>query len=75
MNYTVKRFGKNEEIARLGVKSGELIFRTKGIEWAVIDENGSVVMSQKTLNGKIQFEIFSRKSTAQSQADWMNENA
>lgn len=75
MNYTVKRYGKNEEIARLGLTEGELIFRTKKVEWAVVDENGSPVMSQNSVSKRIQFEIFSTKKTAQLQADWMNENA
>jgi hypothetical protein len=72
--YTVKKYEKGQEIARLGLKEGELVFRTKKVEWAVIDENGSPVMSQNAVSNQIQFEIFSTKRTAQMQADWMNEN-
>ena len=71
-NYTVKKYGKGQEIARLGLTEGELVFRTKGIEFLVVDRNGNPVMVM--LNGKIQFEAFSTKRTAQLQADWMNEN-
>ena len=72
--YTVKKYGKGEEIARLGLKTGDLVFRAKGIEFAIVDENGTPVMSQNPITNKIQFEVYSLKGTAQKQADWMNEN-
>lgn len=75
--YTVKKLqpGTILETIPVNGKTIKNIVTTNGgqVSYIVVDGNGSYTKSA-TLDGKTSFNNFLRKSAAQMQANWMNEN-
>jgi len=73
--FSVKKVTKHE-YKHLLVEAGVMKYSiSHGRGWAVVDENDMPVCHKNEYNGKITFDVFDRKATAQQQADWMNRNS
>lgn len=73
--FSVKKVYKNE-YAHLVSKAGRIsIYTATPKGWAVMDENGIPICRLGKIAGEAMFDVFDRKSTAQKQADWMNQNS
>ena len=71
--YTVKRFTKGQEIYRLGLENdGQLVWIAPATRFVVMTPEGQPKISVNSFTKKLDIEMFSRKYTAEAQADYLN---
>lgn len=72
--YSVKKLQPKTELKRIQLSEGKFyVEKTQSsISYAVVDEAGNVVEEKNEYTGKMNYQMFPRKSTAQKIADAMN---
>lgn len=72
--YSVKKLQPHTELKRIQLSEGKFyVEKTQsGITYAIVDETGNVVEEKNEYTGKINYQMFPRKATAQKIADAMN---